>query len=273
LLFSGIFFWGEPRMAAQASPDIRKLAERTAQRASQVGPMRALAVPMSGCVLDHQACADFDAALRAALAQKIAGLQWIEHDKLTDTLRQNHFLALDAFFPEALGSVAREAGADVLITYDLIWESTHYRLRVVVTDANTRADLAKYGATVNDSQRGPTGQPFLLPDPDKPVAFILWSNDHHAAPLFKRAECEVCPQPPISVGALAKHLGGIVVLLLTVTASGGVDDVVLAKSADPLLDTPALNTARGYIFQPPLDADGKPFAARVEIDVTFPVGY
>jgi TonB family protein len=273
LLFSCAILCGEPRLAAQVSPDIQKLAARTAQRIVQAGPMRVLAVSMSGCILDHQACSDFDVALRAALARKISDLQWIEHDKLFDALKQHQFLQLDAFFPEALQAVAREVGADILVTSDVTWEGTHYRLRVVIVDAATRADLSKFGATINDSQRAPRGRPFLLKDPDKDVVFILWNNDHHAAPLFKRPDCDVCPQPPISVSALAKHLGGIVVLLATVTETGAVEDLVMAKSADPLLDVPALNTARGYIFKPPLDTDGKPFAARIEIDVTFPVGY
>jgi TonB family protein len=273
VLLSCALFCANPPLAAQTPPDIQKLAARTAQRILQAGSTRVLAVPMSGCILDHQACSDFDVALQAALAPKVSGLEWIEGEKLWDTLKQHHFLELDAFFPEALAAVARDTGADILVTSDVTWEGTHYRLRIVIVDPATRMNLARFGATINDSQRKPSGRPFLLMDPDTGVAFILWNGDRRAAPLFKRPECDVCPEPPISVDALAKHLGGTVVILATITGTGAVGDLVMAKSANPVLDAPALSTVRGYIFKPALDIDGNPFAVRVEIDVNFPIGY
>jgi len=198
-------------------------------------------------------------ALQAALARKVSDLEWIEHGKLFDTLKQHQFLELDAFFPEALDAVARDTGADILVTSDVTWKARITACASVIVNPATRMNLSKFGATINDSQRRPSGRPFLLTDPDTGVAFILWNNERRAAPLFKRPECDVCPQPPISVDALAKHLGGTVVLLATITDTGAIDDLVMAKSADPLLDMPALSTVRGYIFKPALDIDGKPF--------------
>jgi len=235
--------------------------------------MRVLLASMSGCILDMQACANFDLALRAALDQKSSGVQFIEREQLIAALKERGFLAIDANFPDALPAVASDTGAQILVAADVTWETTHYRLRSVVVDPASRVQIAKFDATIDASQPGPSGIPILLDDPETRASFILWNNDRHAGHLFKIPLCDVCPPPTISVEALAKHLGGTVVLLATITATGGVENLVVAKSPDPLLESNALATVQRWTFKPALDFIGQPFAARVVIDVKFPMGY
>ena len=273
IAFLVVFSGADACLSAQAPPEIRKLAEHVAQRASRGSVVHLLAVPMSGCVLDHQACSDFDQALESALDRKVAGLDWIQYDRLAGALTQDGFLEVDAFFPEALAAVAHDLGAQVIITSDVVWDGARYSMRVAIIDGESGTTFAKFATLLSDHQPAPSGRPFLLRDPATAAAFILWNNDRHAAPLFKKPECDVCPAPSISVDVLARHLGGKVTLLATVTESGAVDRVVVAKSPDPLLDMQALAAVRAWIFKPALDVDGNPFVARVAIDVKFPVGY
>jgi len=228
-----------------------------------------LLVPMSGCVLDAQACADFDRALRAALSQRLPAVQFIERAQLQSALQMRGLLAIDSYYPDALQAAAGDAGADLFLTEDLVWESAFYELHVTLSDPLSGKALAKYAIVLKDGTRGPAGQPLLLKDWETGAAFILWNGDKHSAPLFKLPQCDVCPEPPVPVQSLGKHLHGKIGFLATIDERGMPGDIVLIKSLNPALDLQALRVVRDWIFKPALGIDGMPFAARTRIDINY----
>ena len=61
----------------------------------------------------------FEASLRADLEKIIPGVRFVERTNIINILEGRGFLALDAYFPDVLKAVAKQAGADILVTDNL----------------------------------------------------------------------------------------------------------------------------------------------------------
>jgi TonB family protein len=255
--------------AAEAPRGTQKLVVRTVERIAELRPARVLLEPIAGCALDDHACASFDAALRDALREKIGGIGFVEADALLDGLRQKHFLAIDRFVPDVLQAVMTDAGADLVVTEDITWEGSYYAMRTALYQSVVTKEIAKFSSAMQLSERGPSGRPILIKDPDADVSFILWNKDTHHAPLFKYPKCFACPDPPVSVKALTKGIDGVMVLMATINEEGKLSDVTVVRPLDESLVPQTLSTMRMWSFNPAIDANGKPFPSRVRVTIDF----
>jgi TonB family protein len=64
-------------------------------------------------------------------------------------------------------------------------------------------------------------------------------------------------------------LPGVIAFFVTITVQGTAEQISLIKSFDANLTSNAVQTVRGWRFQPAIGPDGKPFAARVPLEVTY----
>ena len=76
------------------------------------------------------------------------------------------------------------------------------------------------------------------------------------------------PDPPFSDKARKKRVQGIVILTVTVTASGDVGDVKVVQGLGSGLDEQAVNTVRTWKFQP-ATKNGEPVQAEVPVEISF----
>jgi TonB family protein len=82
-------------------------------------------------------------------------------------------------------------------------------------------------------------------------------------------KCLACPIPMFPKELRTNAAVGKVLLSATITTEGTAADVRLGKSVEPLLDRAAIQAVEGWHFAPAHDADGKPVAVRVPIEITF----
>jgi len=81
--------------------------------------------------------------------------------------------------------------------------------------------------------------------------------------------CLRCPDPSFTPEARADRIHGRVLLLATVTEQGLADHIgVLEGLADGLTEQ-ALEAVGNWRFKPAIGKDGKPFATRMPVEVTF----
>jgi TonB family protein len=78
-----------------------------------------------------------------------------------------------------------------------------------------------------------------------------------------------CPDPEYSEEARAKRLEGVIAFRVTISDQGVAEQISLIRTFDTALATNALQTTRGWRFKPAIGPDGKPFAARVPLEVTY----
>jgi TonB family protein len=84
--------------------------------------------------------------------------------------------------------------------------------------------------------------------------------------------CAYCPRAEYSDDAVRHKISDNVVLLVLVGADGTAKDITVAKCAGYGLDEKAVEAVKNWKFKPATDADGKPVAARVPIEVDFHLG-
>jgi TonB family protein len=249
---------------AQNSPDIDNLAVRTTNDLIKTKPTILLIAPRETCNLAFQICETFDSALRSNLLQIVPQVRIIGRDDVVTEIKKNGLLAIDAYNPFALRLVGLLANAEAIVTEDLLWEKDGYELRIDIRDTKTDERVVPFRsleAKVPRSVPDTPDNPMLVADPDAKVSVIVFKGLMPRG--FVYPGCDKCPDPH-SVGK-----PGIVQVIGTISIQGKVENVSVINSPSSTFTKAALNALQGWRFRPAVGTDGKPFATRQPIEVSF----
>lgn len=251
-------------ICAQNSSDIDELAVRTTKDLTQIKPTILLIAPRETCNLAFQICETFDSALRSNLQQTVPQLRIIGREDVVAEVKKDGLLVIDAYNPFALRLVGLSANAEAVVTEDLLWEKDGYELRIDIRDTKTDERLAPFRsleAKVPRSVPDTPDNPMLVADPDTKVSVIVFKGPMPKG--FVYPGCDKCPDPH-SVGK-----SGVVQVIGTITIQGKVENVSVINSPGPAFTKSALNALQGWRFRPAVGTDGKAFATRQPIEVSF----
>jgi TonB family protein len=256
-------------VSAQTPTEIETLASRTAERVTKTHQQHIFVAGLQECRLDPEICTSFETSLRADLEKMIPGVRFIKRDSVINILEGRGFLALDAYMPDVLRAVATSAGADILVSDTLQWQSDGYELDSEIYDAVQAKKLELFRARIARPVPDSGGEPLLFTDPESRVSVIIPRGKQSRSPAIESPSCQKCPDPSYTPEARADKIHGRVLLLVTVTDQGVPAQIgVLDGLGDGLTDQ-ALEAVSNWQFKPAIGKDGKPFSARVPIEVTF----
>jgi TonB family protein len=262
--------WSE--LKAQAPPQLERLAAQTTKKIAKTDARRFLTTPLSGCLGAPQLCADFDAVLVANLQKLFPDAKFIQREEAVKHLSDHGFLGVDAYLG-ALDDVASEAGADVVIGEDFQRKREGCNLRTTVADAKHLYALGDFSTGISCSAVLTKTTLSLLQDPMSRVSMIVPLPQLPDAPSgaspIRYPTCVSCPDPHYSGDAKQKGIQGSVRILITVTEQGTVENAKAVGGVEVGLELASLRTVSGWRLTPAADSDGKPFPARVPVEVTF----
>jgi TonB family protein len=256
-------------VSGQTSAEIDALAGRTAQRVAKTHQQHIFVAGLEGCQLDAELCTMFEASLRTALEKAVSGAHFAKRENVINILEGRGFIALDAYFPDVLKAVATSAGADILVTDSLEWQSDGYELTGEVYDAVQGKKLDVYRAKIAKPVPDSGGEPMVIKDSDSGASVIIFRGKQPRTPLVKSPVCERCPNPSYTKEAQADRIQGRVLLQVTVTEQGAVERLGVIDGLAAGLTEQALEAVRSWHFKPAIGTDGKPFATRMPLEVTF----
>ncbi len=254
---------------AQTPPEIESLAAHTAERVAKSRQQHVLVAGLQECQLEARLCAAFEASLRAELEKIVPGIRFVKRENVIKILEGRGFLALDASFPDVLKAVASSAGADILVTDTLEWHRDGYELVSEVFDAVQHKKPEQFRAKIADPVPDSGGEPLVFLDPDSGVSLMIPRGKPSRAPVVVYPSCDRCPNPPYTPEARAQGIQGRVLLLGTVTAQGTVEHVGVIDGLDESLTAQAVESVLQWRYKPAVGKDGKPFATRIQMEVTF----
>lgn len=256
-------------VSAQTPAEIETLASRTAERVTKTHQQHIFVAGLQECRLDPEVCTMFETSVRADLKKMIPGARFIKRESVINILEGRGFLALDAYMPDVLRAVATSAGADILVSDSLQWQSDGYELDSEVFDAVQRKKLDQFRTRIARPATESGGDPLVFKDPESGVSVIIPRGKQSRATAIENPVCEKCPDALYTPEARAERIHGRVFLLATVTEQGVAEHIgILDGLADGLTDQ-ALEAVRTWRFKPAIGKDGKPFATRIPIEVTF----
>jgi len=256
---------------AQTSPDLELLATQTAQTVTKTHPQRVLVATLDGCLMDVQICAAYDGALRASLAKSLPTIQFVSREDVASLVKKHGFLGIDVYSSVVLREMAPETGAEILVTENLGLVSDGYELTGEAFDVRTDKSLDKFTAKVAPSRPGARDKPTVVKDLETGISLITWTQKKSKFPVFRYPECERCPNPQYTKEARKKRLKGKMFLVATVTELGVLQDIHVVKGLDPGFDSAVVEAVRAWLLKPAVGVDGKLFAVRIPIELTFKI--
>ncbi|HSZ20424.1 MAG TPA: energy transducer TonB [Candidatus Acidoferrum sp.] len=256
-------------VSGQTPAEIEALASRTAERVTKTHQQHVFLAGLQECRLDLEVCTMFETSLHADLEKMIPGVRFIKRESVINILQGRGFLALDAYLPDVLKAVATSAGADILVTDALLWQSDGYDLTSEVYDAVQAKKLEQFRAKVARTMADSGGEPLVFKDPESGVSIIIFRGKPSRTPVVTYPTCDKCPDPSYTPEARADRLHGRVLLLVTVTEQGMADQIGILDGLRDGLTEHALEAVRRWQFKPAIGKDGKPFATRMPIEVNF----
>jgi TonB family protein len=255
--------------SGQTPAEINALASRTAERVAKTHQQHIFVAGLQECRLDAEVCTMFETSVRADLEKMIPGVRFIKRESVINILEGRGFLALDAYMPDVLKAVATSAGADILVTDTLLWQSDGYELTSEVYDAVQAKKLEQFRAKIASPVPDSGGEPLVFKDQESGASIIIFRGKQTSPPIVEYPACLRCPDPSFTPEARADRIHGRVLLLATVTEQGLADHIgVLEGLADGLTEQ-ALEAVGNWRFKPAIGKDGKPFATRMPVEVTF----
>ncbi len=258
-------------LSAQTSPNIEKLAVLTAERVAKTHTRHVLTAPLQGCLLNPQVCEELDAALHTALKKVVSSAELMTREKAATLLKKHGLLALDAYNDLALRAVTPAAGADVLVTENLRWKPDAYELITQVFDAAHGEELREFKVSVSRSASDSDDLPMIFKDLESGASLVIPKRIPKRKESHPRyfPSCEKCPGPTYTPEERARGLEGMVAMLVTITEQGVAEHIVVVKSFDDAISRQAVKAVQGWKFKPAIGPDGKAFAIRQTIEVTF----
>jgi TonB family protein len=254
---------------AQTPSEIDTLAVRTADRVKKTRQQHIFVAGLQGCRLDAEVCALFEVSLRADLEKIISGLHSAKRGNVINILEGRGFIALDAYFPDVLKAVATSAGADLLVTETLEWQSDGYDLISEVYDANQGKKLDQFRAKIARPLPDSGGEPLVFKDIVSGASIIIARGKQPRTLLVEYPVCDKCPNPSYTPEAQADRIQGRVLVMVTVTEQGTADHICVIDGLAGGLTDQALEAVRSWHFKPAMGKDGKPFATRMPLEVMF----
>jgi TonB family protein len=253
-----------PQLSDQDSLQLNELANLTGIYILDDHPKSVIIAPRETCNLAPPICEAFDAALRTDLRRTIPGIGIVGREEAVSELKSKGFLAIDAYNPAALRVAALSLNSDAIVTEDLLWQNDGNVLRIMIYDVKTNERLVRpesLQVKIFGIAPGLPDNPFLVGDPDTGVSVIVFKGPmpkHFAYP-----GCDRCPDPK-GVG----HMGSVLVIG-TITPEGKIESVSVVRTSGPDFTKAALDALRRWRFKPAVGMDGKAFATRSDIEVTF----
>jgi len=161
-------------VSGQTPAEIATLASRTAERVAKTHQLHLFVAGLQECRLDTEVCSSFEAYVRADLEKMIPGTRFIKRESVINILEGRGFIALDAYFPDVLKAVATSAGADILVTDSLQWQSDGYALTIEVYDAVQGKKLEQFRAMIPRPVPDSGGEPLVFKDPESGASVIIF---------------------------------------------------------------------------------------------------
>jgi TonB family protein len=256
-------------VSGQTPAEIENLAARTAERAAKTHQLHIFVAGLQECQLEVEDCTLFEASIRADLEKMIPGVHFVKRESVINILEGRGFLAFDAFIPNVLKAVAQQAGADILVTETLQWQRDGYDLTSEVYDVVQHKKLEQFKARIARPVPDSGGEPLVFTDPESRASVILLRGKQVRPPFIGYPACDKCPDPSYTPKARADRIQGHVLILVTVTEQGIADHIGVIDGLEDGLTEQAVEAVRSWHFKPATGKDGKPFATRVPLEVTF----
>jgi TonB family protein len=253
----------------QTPAEIESLANRTAERVAKTHQQHIFVAGLLQCQLDAEVCVSFEASLHGNLEKMVPGVHFVRRESIINILEGRGFMGLDAYSSDILKAVATSAGADILVTDTLEWQNGGYELTSEVFDAVQQKKLEQFRAKIARPTPDSGGEPLVFKDPESGVSVIISRGKQSRSPAFTYPACDKCPDPAYTAEARANRIQGRVVMLATITEQGAAQQVRVIYGLEDGLTDQALEAVRGWHFKPAIGKDGKPFALRMPIEVTF----
>jgi TonB family protein len=227
-----------PPALGQTPAEIEALAGRTAQRVTKTRQRHIFIAGLEGCQLDAEVCGRFETSLRAALEKAIPDVHFIKRENIINILEGRGFIALDELVSEV---------------YDAVQGKKFDQFRV------------KIMRPAQDSGN----EPLVFKDPESGVSAIILRGKQFRSAAITFPTCERCPDASYSPAARTDRIQGTVQILVTVTEQGLAEHLGVIDGLPEGLTDQALEAVRNWHFKPAIGKDGKPFAVRIPIEVTF----
>jgi hypothetical protein len=248
---------------AQTSPEIERLAMRTAEKVVKARPQQVLVATTQNCLFDTQLCQVLDTSIRAEINKMNPDVRILNAADLIGLLSRYGLLPIDIYSPSALRVVARAAGANILVTENAYWETNGHSLTTLVFHTAQDKYLGDFTALI---PRAPGSnrddEPLFFKDPSTGVALIFGKSQLRPLHMFRFPKCQNCPQPQ------SRDLAALsVILIVTITDQGIPEDIGVIEAPSDAISRQVANIVRQWRFYPALDANGKPFAVREQIFV------
>jgi TonB family protein len=253
----------------QAPAEIESLANRTAERVAKTHQQHILIAGLQGCQLDLEVCTAFEASLHSTLEKRVPGVHFVKRENVINILVGRGFIALDAYIPDVLNAVATSAGADILVTDTLEWQSDGYELASEIYDAVQGKKLEQSRVKIAHPVTDSGGEPLVFKDAESGASVIIFRGKQPRLPLVEYPQCDSCPNPSYTPEARAHRIQGRVLMLATVSEQGIADHLGIIDGLEDGLTDQALEAVRSWHFKPAIGKDGRPFATRMPIEVTF----
>jgi TonB family protein len=256
-------------VSGQDSAEIEHLAAQTSEKVAKERPKHVLLEMEGGCLLDTQLCKILESSLSDALTKSIPELEFVGRENVVRGLKKKGYLSIDAYDETIVRDLASEMGAEIIATQNLLWQAHGYELTSKIVKVNGNKEIGAFKVKIGRPPQSDDDKPVLVKDEESGVTLIVTrGNPSHSRPLYFPA-CMRCPDPEYPEMARRKRLQGVIAFFVTITAQGTAEQISLIKSFDASLVSNAVQTIRGWRFQPAIGPDGKPFAARVPLEVTY----
>jgi TonB family protein len=129
--------------------------------------------------------------------------------------------------------------------------------------------LEQYRAIIPRPVPDSGGEPLVFKDPKSGASIIISRGKQPRSPSVVYPVCEKCPDAPYTPEARSNRIQGRVLLLLTVTEQGTTEQIGVIDGLGEGLTEQALEAVQSWQFKPAIGKDGKPFATRMPVEVTF----
>ena len=255
--------------SGQISPEVESLAVRTADRVAKAHREHVLVAGLQECLWALDVCSAFEGSLDAHLEKLIPGVHLVKRESIVNILEGRGFLALDAYLPDVLIAVAPSAGADLLVTEDLRWQPDGYELNSEVYDVGQGKKLDLFRSKIARAGSGSGDEPLVVTAPESDVSMIVSGGKRPHGSAIQFPACQKCPDPPYTPEARANGIQGRVLLMATITEKGTAEQIGVVDGLDYGLTDQAMQAVQNWQFKPAIGKDGKPFAVRMPVEVTF----
>lgn len=199
----------------------------------------------------------------SALAKANPALRFIDGAGLGAILEAERFLTIDLVNRELAAHAGQLAGADMVVTGDLVPAKESFKLGVGIFATS------KEIKHLSDLSERIMLTPAMKELNDKPLGGVIGNVLFAGKGGIGFPSCISCPNPSFTPAARQAKKTGIVVLQVTITSEGRIVDIRLVRTPGYDLDKSATEAVQKWVFKPALDRGGQRVAVRVTIFVTF----